>query len=39
MKKTQIAVFTTALLISNAVVAQNKNLEEVVVEGQYLSSN
>jgi catecholate siderophore receptor len=39
VKKTQIAVFTTALLISNAVVAQNKNLEEVVVEGQYLSSN
>lgn len=39
MKKTQIAAFTTALLISNAVIAQNKNLEEVVVEGQYLSSN
>ena len=39
MKKTQIAVFTTALLLSNVVIAQQKNLEEIIVEGTFLSSN
>jgi len=39
MKKTQIAIFTTALLISNSVLAQNNDIEEVVVEGKFLSSN
>jgi catecholate siderophore receptor len=39
VKKTQIAVFTTALLLSNVVIAQQKNLEEIIVEGTFLSSN
>ncbi len=39
MKKTQIAMITTALLMSGAVSAQNKDIEEVVVEGKFLSSN
>jgi catecholate siderophore receptor len=39
VKKTQIAVFTTALLLSNVVIAQQKNLEEIIVEGAFLSSN
>ena len=40
MKKTPVAVFTTALLLSNAVAAQEKDgLEEVVVVGKYLSIN
>ncbi len=40
MKKTQIALFTSALLLSNAAIAQNnKDIDEVVVEGQYLSIN
>lgn len=40
MKKTQLAVFTAALLLNNAATAQqNKDLEELVVEGKYLSSN
>jgi len=38
MKKTRIAIFTSALLTSNFAVAQDKEgLEEVVVEGKYLS--
>ncbi len=40
MKKTQIALFTTALLVGNAAIAQEKKyIDEVVVEGKYLSSN
>lgn len=39
MKRTQVAAFTSALLINNAVAAQQTDIEEVVVEGQYLSSN
>jgi catecholate siderophore receptor len=39
VKKIQIAAFTTALLLSNVVLAQQKNLEEIIVEGQFLSSN
>jgi len=40
MKKTQIALFTTALLLSNAVTAQkSKVIEEIIVEGKYLSVN
>jgi len=38
MRKTQVAAFTAALLLSNAVVAQlDKDIEEVIVEGQFLS--
>ena len=40
MKRTQIAAFTTALLLSNAVTAQQKDdIEEIIVEGRYLSSS
>ncbi len=39
MKKTQVALFTTALVLANAAAAQNKDIDEVVVEGKYLSSN
>lgn len=40
MKTTQVAAFTTALLLSNAAAAQeNQDIEEILVEGKYLSSN
>jgi len=40
VNKTKVAVFTTALLLSNAVLAaEREEIEEVVVEGQYLSNN
>lgn len=39
MKKTQIAMFTTALFLSSTVVAQSSGIEEVVVEGKFLSSS
>ncbi len=39
MKTTQTAAFITALLLSNVLAAQNKDLDEVIVEGQFLSSN
>lgn len=39
MKTTQVAAFITALLLSNVLAAQNKGLEEIIVEGQFLSSN
>ncbi|MEM7360009.1 MAG: TonB-dependent siderophore receptor [Pseudomonadota bacterium] len=39
MKKTKIAVVSTALLFGGAVGAQQDNIDEVVVEGQYLSTN
>jgi len=41
MKQTQVVVFTTVLMISTAVVAQEKtqDIEEIVVEGKFLSSN
>jgi len=40
MNTTQVAAFTTALLLSNVAAAQeNKDIDEVLVEGKYLSSN
>ena len=40
MKQTKLAAFTTALLLSNTALAQqNNDIEEVIVEGKYLSSN
>lgn len=44
MQKTKVAIFTTALLVSNVVIAQQSQgqsleIDEVVVEGKYLSSN
>jgi len=40
MKKTQVALFTASLLFGQAALAESdKDIDEVVVEGQYLSSN
>ena len=39
MKRSRVAVLTAALLASNTVVAQEEGLEELIVEGQYLSTN
>jgi len=40
MRKTQVALFTGAMILSHVTTAKiNKDLEEVIVEGQYLSSN
>ncbi len=40
MRKTQVAIFTTALLLGNAALAQEtKEIEEVIVKGKYLSTN
>ncbi|GAA6139432.1 TonB-dependent siderophore receptor PiuA [Arenicella sp. 4NH20-0111] len=40
MQKNNIAIFITAMLLGSTAVAQEKSdIEEVVVEGQYLSSN
>ncbi len=39
MKKTNIALITSAMLISNTVIAQTTDIEEISVEGQYLSSD
>ncbi len=40
MKKTQVAIFTAALLVGQSALAQSKdNIDEIVVEGQFLSSN
>lgn len=40
MIKTQVAIFTTALLFGSSVAAQAKvDIEEVLVEGKFLSNN
>lgn len=40
MNRTQVAMFTTAMLLGNISIAQsNDDIEEVVVEGQYLFSS
>ncbi len=40
MRKSSVAVFVSALLLNNVVVAQqNEETEELVVEGKYLSNN
>ena len=40
MNKTKVALFTASLIASQATIAQTKeNIDEVVVEGQVLSSN
>ena len=39
MNKTKIALFTAALLTSNNAAAELDTIDEVIVEGQYLSSN
>ena len=39
MTKNQVALFIGALLTNNSIYAQQNDIDEVVVEGQYLSSN